>query len=93
LHELKKYHEEVSCYERAIALFPKNHQLWNAKGDALFCVEPPEYAVPCYENAIKLFDNPYSWKRKGDALHEVANSAHHYAKYLADYWGYLDELG
>jgi tetratricopeptide (TPR) repeat protein len=56
---LKRYEEELLCYERGIEIDPNDCELWFRKADVLDDLGRLEEAVPCYDRALALDSMPY----------------------------------
>jgi Flp pilus assembly protein TadD len=69
LRALGRTEEALDCYDRALALNPRDEQAWYNKGVALGALGRTEEALDCYDRALAL--NPryeQAWSNKGVAL-------------------------
>ncbi|MCA9012872.1 MAG: tetratricopeptide repeat protein [Planctomycetaceae bacterium] len=54
LHQLKRYEEELACYERALIIDSDDALLWNNKGSSLHELRRYDEAVACFVRAVEL---------------------------------------
>jgi tetratricopeptide (TPR) repeat protein len=69
---LKQYKESISCYDKALAIDPREVDSWIGKGVALDELGQNEEAIECYDKALTI--NPRdatTWSNKGAALIDV----------------------
>lgn len=59
LHQLKRYEEELACYERALIMDSKDALLWNNKGSSLHDLQRYDEAVACFVRAVELDPRTY----------------------------------
>lgn len=69
LYRQKRYQKALAAYEQALALAPKNAEIWTRKGDVLYDLHQPEEALSAYEQALALDSlSAGIWNNKGNAL-------------------------
>lgn len=57
--QLKKYDEAIKTFELGLALYPKDHMLWNNKGYANYNLGKYQEALTSYDNAL-MFEKNYT---------------------------------
>jgi serine/threonine protein kinase len=75
LSSLGHLQEAIACYDRCLALEPKNSDALNNKGNCLRRLGRIPDALSCYEKAIQANrNNASAWGNKGNALHALGKS-------------------
>ncbi|MEI6444131.1 MAG: tetratricopeptide repeat protein [Nostocales cyanobacterium ELA583] len=70
--KIQKYEEAIASYDKAIAIKPDYHLVWNERGVALEKLQRYEEALKCYEKAISIRpDNQLAINNRNILLREL----------------------
>ena len=70
-----KYDQAIECYDKAIALEPRDFAAWHNKGELLFSLKKHDQAIECYDKAIALNPNfAGAWYNKALIFDELKNT-------------------
>jgi tetratricopeptide (TPR) repeat protein len=78
LHDLGRYSEALSCYDKAINIDPDDAMSWYNKGNTLKHLGRLDEAISCYDKAISCYDKTreteptiWAWNNKAQALNKL----------------------
>ncbi len=67
LFALGKFSEAIECFDKAIAIDPRNANSWNGKGVALYSIGQHAKAIECFDKALTIEPkNNMPWENKGN---------------------------
>jgi serine/threonine protein kinase len=72
LHDLGKYEEGITCFDKALEINPEDAKAWINKGVSLHDLGKYEEAITCYDKALEI--NPEeakAWTNKGASLYSL----------------------
>ena len=76
LLSLGRREEAISCYDRALAIDPRDAKAWTGKGCSLDALGRREEAINCYDQALAIDPrDTKAWYNKGKALDAVGRRA------------------
>lgn len=69
---LGRHEEALGCFDRALAIDPRNALVWNHRGAALGGLGRHEEALVCYDKALEIDTrDAKAWFNKGNALADL----------------------
>ncbi len=87
LNELRRYHDALASYDKALALVPDLTEAWLGRGNILNMLKQSEEALGAFDRALKFHRNlAEAWLGRGNAFcerNDYDNAATAYDRALA----------